>query len=620
MAGNLFTVMDTLSTSRNSQGASRGKGMIGYSVSSYKNVYEDLQKARYNITGANIDAAATSGSGMFGVQKSYADVLEPKAEYDSNGFSKDKEIAMWKMQLRLKGGLPVFQTQHSSYSIACLEHQKNQPSNNANQVPLDLQLGAATTQLFDVGCFIDIADLAISYFNTMFCSSGEAGKFDSSSLWKLVANKCICAEVVFPKVKDAGMIGVIGQCNLSNNATLYVNPSIFGCSGWGNKQVSVKVSVNNGENVEVVPTGSKYKFPMQGATYNHAKCSIDKYGKLQYDKWEKNSSTRRGGEILSLIYNDAQPVYVRFFIPTEKKSVADNLGVIPQGCSPNIYRPYGSSTVGGTYMAGALTNEQKEMLQCLAKVCDARGLMPFKIQDFGPNGTVNLNGKYGGNTRQYSATGAKFGGTFTIPKGWPMGIDSDVTNSISNYADVKDKRIDNQLCMTRSTSQDVTDTVLKYAQKEKSWYQAAAAKADTADIIVKCNSSVATKFNTLFAQSFRIYKEAHAMYNASKAEGDRVLIGQFMLKVCPSLCYITEIHRYNGSTSKHCNGQAIDFNYAANYLYTWQRHKQTPFVQGLQIAYRPFFHYLWSQKGIWGGASSTFYKRSKFDGMHISFF
>lgn len=70
--------------------------MIGYSVSSYKNVYEDLQKARYNITGANVDAAATSGS-MFGVQKSYADVLEPKAEYDSNGFSKDKEIAMWKM-------------------------------------------------------------------------------------------------------------------------------------------------------------------------------------------------------------------------------------------------------------------------------------------------------------------------------------------------------------------------------------------------------------------------------------------------------------------------------------------------------------------------------------------
>jgi hypothetical protein len=86
-----------------------------------------------------------------------------------------------------------------------------------------------------------------------------------------------------------------------------------------------------------------------------------------------------------------------------------------------------------------------------------------------------------------------------------MGIDVDVTRSIANYADVKDTRLDNQLCMTRSTSQAVTDTVLKYAQKEKSWYQAAAQKAATSDILVKCNSSVANKFNTLFSESFRIY-------------------------------------------------------------------------------------------------------------------
>jgi hypothetical protein len=52
---------------------------------------------------------------------------------------------------------------------------------------------------------------------------------------------------------------------------------------------------------------------------------------------------------------------------------------MPQGVSQNIYRPYGSSTVGGSYMAGALTNEQKEMLQCVAKVCDMRGLIPMKI-------------------------------------------------------------------------------------------------------------------------------------------------------------------------------------------------------------------------------------------------
>lgn len=317
-----------------------GKTRIGYTVSAYNQALKALQKLQFIPDQENPT--------ILGKKRSYQQVQG--MEFDANGFSIDRDAAIWKMQFRQWGAVPLLSSQTQRVCIAGTGKQTDE-TRQRNECPFSLNKNHYTEQSFNVGVKVDLTDLGVAYFNDMFCSRGQDDeKINSSNLAGLVNSGCLFVEIIFPKANSAGFAGIIGQANISNNATIYLNSCILACQGWD--KFGLRVQGSAGANkIQIAPNPSTYKFPIDNATYNLKQSSITKFGRTQYNSWCNRSASAVGDVPVMLYQPQSVQVFVRFYIPSEFRQNAEFY--LPNNYSHNIYKTYGdlirqSMTVGRT--------------------------------------------------------------------------------------------------------------------------------------------------------------------------------------------------------------------------------------------------------------------------------
>jgi hypothetical protein len=139
-----------------------------------------------------------------------------------------------------------------------------------------------------VGAKVDLTGLALSYFNTMFCSRGASHKMEADALAQLVALQLLNAEVIFPNAGEKGdsaLVGILGQTPIRDNAILYINNCILGCNEWKSFGVDVRGTNSNGS--QSLISGGKYQFALEDATYDYKTNSIKDFGREKYNYWSR---------------------------------------------------------------------------------------------------------------------------------------------------------------------------------------------------------------------------------------------------------------------------------------------------------------------------------------------
>lgn len=321
---------DTLNSLIQSQQSNKSnKTKLGYSVSTYDKVLEALQQSKYkNVT-------ATTNKVM-GKDMSYADV--EGLTFDANGFSTDTNYAIWKMSMSRWGAMPVKNNETQKILIAKYDKDTEQ-QRDKNECPVQLrdQRHINVAQNFLVGAKVDLTGLGLAYFNDMFCSRGTSHKMEASDLYSLVSKGILNAQVIFPNVNGAGLVGIIGQTKVSDNAVLYINNCILGCSEW--KQFGVDVQGTNSKGKQSLISGGTYQFALDGASYSYTNNTIQNFGRKKYNQWVGRKELTE--QPVTIVQNVIDTVYVRFFItPTpENIRVAENH--LPQNYSHNIYKTFG---------------------------------------------------------------------------------------------------------------------------------------------------------------------------------------------------------------------------------------------------------------------------------------
>ena len=309
---------------------SSGKTKIGYTVSTYGNALDALQKLRFI---PDEDNAVP----ILGKPRSYKDVSG--MQFNANGFSDDRNAAIWKMQLRQWGAVPLLSSETNRVCIAGTGKETNE-SRQRNECPFVLDKNQYTEQKFKVGVKVDLTDLGVAYFNEMFCSRGQDDqKIDASGLSALVNSGCLFVEIIFPQADTAAFAGIIGQTSISDNATIYINSCILTCQGWDKFGLTLFAQAGQ-SNFQVAPSGTgTYKFPLQGNNYNFKQASIQDFGRTKYNEWCNRSGTTSGDIPVKLVQAAAVNVFVRFYIPSEFRGNAEMW--LPKNYSHNIYKTYG---------------------------------------------------------------------------------------------------------------------------------------------------------------------------------------------------------------------------------------------------------------------------------------
>lgn len=357
MNKNLFTVLN--------QAEVKGKTPIGYTVTSYQNVLEALQKdlRNYNI--------AEKSDGVLGMKRNdYSGVSN--MTFDSNGMSQDVQSGIWKMSLTLDGAIPV--QYNNNYAIAKFG---NNSTNNTNSnpfcnstelCPLELSQQARdriTRDDFKIGISLDLANLGVGYFKKYYASTQT--EFTEEMVRKLFQNHCLRAQIVFPQTNKSLVVAVIGQTPFANSACCYITTPLVGANQWKDAGINLKIKVS-GQPQDFIPSGTTYTFPCLGKNYYVSKESMDGMNKTQYKKWLQNSAAKFADvqESLQLVKPQMTECFVKLFIPSEKKGQAQN--ILPAGINENIYSTYQGVIVdGGESSAMDYTGQIRDIL---VRICD----------------------------------------------------------------------------------------------------------------------------------------------------------------------------------------------------------------------------------------------------------
>ena len=317
------------------------KVLIGYTVSSYMGVLSALEKAQQysEVSGTNV-------LGMTRVDYSSVGTMS----YNSQGFSTDPSIPVWKMQFNVVGAIPV--QKDNWYEIVKFPNDSVDSMNrlgNKGILPLTLSQDIANNFPYDnfsVGAFIDLSNLAVKYFDT-FYRKADSESFDETMIAKLIASGCLQAQIIFPQKNKTNIVTVIGQTPISKNACFYVTTPLLGASGWEDCGITVWVSENNQNKQELLPNGSTYSFPAKGEIYYKGKGTMGGMTLNNYKSWVERSRQTYGGNIensiLTLSKQTPVECFVQLFVPLDKKDAA--MQYLPKNVSEKVFTPYGGKII-----------------------------------------------------------------------------------------------------------------------------------------------------------------------------------------------------------------------------------------------------------------------------------
>lgn len=284
----LHMILDSLTKTR-SQGNSRGKGMIGYSVSTYQGVLKDLQAAKATVQ----VQGGTGGGGAFTenptgglITRQYSafsshrydsnDAIDVKGFYSNNG----KKIYQAKAKLMSYMSFIVDQTTEGTKKCrpCFVETIASGASMLGDVHPTKMTSDAMDGHInalgqgkqFIVGCGLDMANFIVPYFNHFF--GGENGNiWTDSILGKIIAAKALYAELLVGNTgSSASVIHMLVSSNIpSTNDAEYKVWIPYPILLLNDYASIAQVNVAN-EKVG----GGKYSYPLASSRYLHTQGKI----------------------------------------------------------------------------------------------------------------------------------------------------------------------------------------------------------------------------------------------------------------------------------------------------------------------------------------------------------
>ena len=385
-------------TSKAKQG---GKSLIGYVVQDYSGTLGALEADLSNagstqtVMGTDNDLSHVEGAG-----------------YDATtGISTDDGTPIWRMQLFFHGAIPVQNTENNGYDIAAFTVDKERKTENpyvsATQLcPLYMNtetINHSTVEDYKVGASVNFNGNAQSYFQKFYC--GGSANVKDFNFAKLIENNCLRAQIVFPKSNTSQIVGIIGQTPVKGkNAACYLTTPILGADGWDKSGITLTCKDGTKSDNEILPNPGKYKFPLQGASYQASKnvmVGLTKTALTQYSNTP--ASGFAGHAVLQLNKPSVEFCYVKLYIEAGMKDVA--APYVPKDVNKTIYETYKGKVVSRTVVTGNYTGP-------------VRGLMAHWADKWS---TVQLGAVSGGMTYSRSERPSEFvkgkGGTFTNSTG-----------------------------------------------------------------------------------------------------------------------------------------------------------------------------------------------------------
>ena len=300
--------------------AEKQKRQVGYAVSAYDNLLEQLEKYQ---------TSTRQGSSVLGKHNIIDWEKVASQNYTNSGFSGDLTSGMWKMSMGFHGAFPVMSTTYGYYEILRFvgdgpERAKKMDSTQS-YCPYILDAEYAKACPYDdfrVGAFIDVSTLLVQYFNHFY---GNADfEFSSDRVNMLFREGYIMGQIVFPSKEMYKNIKIIGHTAISDTACISISSPILGTREWKDAGITMYVLENSKTAKEVAPNGDEYKFACAGETYDHENGTIRNFNKKMFIKqWVENRSETcaKNGEVsLSLQQIPLQECYVRLYVPEKYKS------------------------------------------------------------------------------------------------------------------------------------------------------------------------------------------------------------------------------------------------------------------------------------------------------------
>lgn len=338
-----------------------GKLRLGYSVDQYSSVLSALDKAKL---------IESSVSGVFGLTRkdvSYTDV--GTFQYDNFGISLNPDKPLWKMQLNVIGSMPV--NSNTYIDIISFRNFNNATWKKLNDKTLPAELSEEFINTFqnnhfELGLFVDFSYMAEKYFKKFYLHTATA-KIDSIMIAKLIANRCLHAQIIFPEKNISKTCCVIGPSPVQKSSVCYITAPLIGASGWENTGIQIDVVEDGNKVHELLPQGSYYSFPAQGQTYSQFDCSMGGMKKSDYKNWLQRKQHNEHNLYLSS-KSTPKDCYVKFYVPLSLKDKAQSLGLLPTLVSDRIYQEYEGVIVREEYgIQTAMGNGQDVICATLDK-------------------------------------------------------------------------------------------------------------------------------------------------------------------------------------------------------------------------------------------------------------
>ena len=618
------------------EGSKLSKVQFGYSVDSYKGVLSALKQVQANVGGGG-------GGNVMGDDLSKLSNLR----FDNSDFSKNAKAAIWRMEVGLFGALPILYTEHQKYGIVRTDNYDPKTiASSANNKTIPYELVETNLQgtwergeAFQHGVYVDVDNKLVKYFNQFFVGTETKGNFTASIVQQLLNRRCLRAQIIPNDSSGQTEALVIGRTHINNTSKLLINPTMFATTSMRVMNMPIQVS-GGGKTVTLLPDTSdnKYRSLQKDGQYTLSNGTIKGYDVNEWsERWLKKSIVGTdGAEAFSIVQPKPQKVYVRIYIPFDKRQEAT--AILPQGTSEAIFNTYSAYRGGEGNIPAGLSADVHRMMECITEASNKFGCKLYTKND-----VVDRTGSPGAMGQNPGWVSSKGGGQsgamtgfFYIPNGWPMStINQNYGGrSVSNQrkrghpeqqnSDVlqpwvvpdQEGRLDSALSGRLSSA-------ICSGSMPREWYQERLTKSNLGNIKIYCNSVVADKFQQLFNRSWDVYAEAAKIYNMGRSAEEQVSAGEILLRCAPCICAIngnSGVHRArSGRSAGHDAGCAIDFDPANNGTTSSKETNCNSMEIGrnMEVAYRPFLHYLIELGGGWGGSYK--FCSGKFDAMHIQF-
>jgi hypothetical protein len=154
--------------------------------------------------------------------------------YDNFGISTNPDKPLWKMTLNVIGSLPVtYETWNTIVSFKNFNSSEWKKIND-KMLPVELSeefINNFVHNYFELGLFIDLSYMAERYFKQFYLHTASE-KINTTTIAKLIANKCLHAQIIFPETNTSKICCVIGASPIQKSAVCYITAPLLGANGW----------------------------------------------------------------------------------------------------------------------------------------------------------------------------------------------------------------------------------------------------------------------------------------------------------------------------------------------------------------------------------------------------